>query len=737
MASIDDIDAEAIVRKYLERKVVVDREDEAADSADEITAVLEATALSFLLFPQAALTFVLRAKNILQQILDADLALLDYMLKAIDDVQNPNEPIEDTSDLLEAQSALVEVDRIGRISDEVRAYDRYTSAVDRFLERQLGKALKRRKRGEFERSGPEAKQDLFRILSAYLPAHTIMASRLETLRSSLDNFQSVDLTRLVATKTVSKVRASLQKIQTGLQRGDVSKVSVAIELLSGAAALRSISNGRTLFDPLVETDEFPDARAIYAYSEPVAAVATGTSDTVDLFSEFPTPPQIFEFVVNQDDPEGSISNTATFPEGIYIASKRADDTELYVIPSSDRTLFVQLDGPEAEEGQTIFVQAIALTEGTWTAAEIAAEIDAALQPNASCSEWNNSGRLIIEGIDPTTRISIRDTYLGSFDGSFVYSEPDGSIHETLGFTNGQESAEAGIITPIALLEVLEVYSSGVELSLDADGAPVIRSASDAITSSLIFEEGVPELFGFSGSIFAQPGYLVLKEKGVEIDPSSLGVIVGSVVRVVDPLDASKSLRDPISRIDGTQLYFDVDVARADGEEVVILTPLVDAAQAVVEAVRPFVGTFEDDARAINRVLSPLISTPTLAQINDATNELSDLRDRVDSLRSLLADIIVQDDRNEFLEIAKNIIAGLEERGLDRAIELLSKADFSAFFGLTNETASKSSRLMKATEELVRNELPIPTRDDETPEVTAVGTNEDLRVPNEELNEDIF
>src|SRR4051812_45793383 len=132
MATVDDIDTKASVRKFLERKVVLSKSSEGEDSADEIQAVLESAAITFLLNPQAALSLILLAKNTLQQITQKDLELVDFMSAAVNDVSNPDTEITDTSDLVEAQTALVEIDRVGTVVAEGRAFGRYKSAVERF-----------------------------------------------------------------------------------------------------------------------------------------------------------------------------------------------------------------------------------------------------------------------------------------------------------------------------------------------------------------------------------------------------------------------------------------------------------------------------------------------------------------------------------------------------------------------------------------------------------------------------
>ncbi len=252
MATLDDIDTKAAVRKFLERRTVVDREDASADGADEVSAVLEAVAQAFLLHPQAVLSFVLRAKNTLQQIVTTDLEYVDYMLTAIREVDAPSEPVSDLSDLIEAQTALIEVDRSGRVSEDLQSFGRYQRAIDRFLDEQLARSLKRRRRGEFERTGREARQDLFRALLGFGPIHALLEERLRLLRESVSDFQSVDVTKIVSTRAIARVRSSLKKVSSGLERQTLSKTAAAIELLSGRDALRSVSDARSIYDPTIE-----------------------------------------------------------------------------------------------------------------------------------------------------------------------------------------------------------------------------------------------------------------------------------------------------------------------------------------------------------------------------------------------------------------------------------------------------------------------------------------------------
>lgn len=730
MAKTDDIDVKSAVRKFLERRVVVDREDETADSSSEVQAILEAVALSFLLFPQASLSFVLLAKNVLQQVVDSDIKLVNYMLAAVGDVQNPSSSISDTSDLIEAQTALVEVDRLGRVGSEVKAYDRYNLAINRFLDRQLSKSLKRRRKKEFERSGSEAKQDLFRALSVFSPTHEIMISRLGLLSESMNDYDSIDLTRTVATKTVTRVRASLRKLVSAIQRGTVSKTVSAVELLAGAAALQSISNTKKPFDPTVRTGEFPVGREISVSSEPVSAVALGDVGGTDI-SALATP---WVFNLNVDPQTGSgTAYAVTLPYTgaggrAYVTAKRATNPATFNIPALNRTLYIQLDGLTPPANEAVLVYTVTLTTGAAVPiATIISEINAVLGADATCVEMApGSNRLLIYGSASVTGIVMRTTGPGTFDGFGNFVPADGSANSAVGFSDDQTSSEIGVFSAAELIDLLAVRIPLASFAV-VDGAPQVTSNSTVPLSSLSFS-GVASEFGFDATYESFPSYLVLGEDGEEVSPADLGIFVGSEVTVLDALASSDRSfsATKITRIDGTHLFFDslLDVPRCAEADTTINSPAVAAVQRILDGVRRFIGEFDTDERDLQRVLSPLLSNPTLAQINDASKVLDDIHERLSELYDLLSSEFFTDAQTEFGSVSKQIIATLEERGMDRALDLLKQGSFSSFFALDGVTSSKSGRLLSAIEQVGRNDFPVSNREDDSPETEPLGTTPD-------------
>jgi hypothetical protein len=738
MATLDDIDTKAAVRKFLERRTVVDREDESADSAEEVAAVLESVAQAFLLHPQAALSFVLKAKNTVQQILTTDIEFVDYLLKALRDIDAPSDPVSDLSDLIEAQTALVEVDRAGRVSDDLQSFGRYRLAIDRFLDEQLAKTLKRRRRGEFERTGREARQDLFRALLAFDPIHALMAEKLALLQVSVEDFQSVDLTKIVSTRAVARVRSSLKKVSSGLEKQSLSKTSAAIELLAGRDALRSISNARSIYDPTIETGDFPANRIIRVSSQLVAATALGTDEDVDLTGV--ATPWTFSLIADVLIAGGTsfdIDIPVTGAEGRHYV-KAAEGAATYEIDVGENVLYVAFYGVAPPANEEVMVRAVALpTGGAVTLSAILSALNDGVTGllDGTAVELGN-GRILIYGDAGVTGITIRGSYPGTFDLGGSYVPADGSVHEVLGFTLDQSSGDPNVFSPAELVDLLKDRVVGLEVAVD-DGAIRITSESTELLSSIQFDvDTIATLFGFDEIYVSEPEYLELVEDGVAVDPESLGVFVGSIVQASDISEtSSRNILSPITSIEGTQLFFADTLPRCSEEVVKVDAPVVGELRTLLSRIGPYVGTFGDDSQDFQRVLTPVLARPTLAQVNDAVRVLTDVKDRLEELLALLQGVVVRDDRTSFGAVAAQIVASLQERGLDRSLELLQSGQFSVFFGVDSQSASASSRFMTAIETVGRNDYAQTTIEEDIPDLEPkAATPDDDVLPGEELSE---
>lgn len=744
MATVDDIDTKSAVRKFLERSSVVSKEDKTADSSDETTAVLESVALSFLLYPQAALSFVLQAKNVLQQVATTDAQLVSYFLKALEDIDNPDEPITDASDLVAAQTALVEVDRIGRVSNDVQAYGRYIKSINTFLDQKLATSLKRRGKNEFERTGNEAKQDLFRTLSAFNPTHNLMVEKLGQLLASVDDFRSVSLTKIVSTGTISRVRSSLSQVISGIQKQQLSKTAVAIELLSGSAALSSVSNSRDVYDPTVNTGTFPVNRTIVISSERVPATAKGnpTSTSLGLLGT----PWNFVSLVDPGDGSGAVTYTVTLPVSgasgrSYVVASSGSQT--FNIQTGHNVLYVQFDGITPPPTEAAMVRAVSLPiGGSVTISSVLTALNDVSTGliNGTAVQLGSTGRIVIYGSSPVTKITIKNGDRGTFDLiTGVYSPATGTVHNILGFADEQVSGDPDIFSPEDLVTLLEPYIPTATFAVGDNKVPVISTESTNLLASLSFSGSVASAFGFSGATIPSPGYLELIENGSAIDPTSIGMFIGSMVSTSDIQSLStRNLFSPVTSFNGTHILFDesVNLPRCEESHVEVISPAVFAVQNLFDSIRPFQRNFDQDSRNLQKVLSPILSRPTLAQVNDAKRVLQDILDNINGLLSELTSVVIRSDRMEFDSVAKQIAASLEERGLDKALELLQGCQFSDFFEVSTDGASKGTRFLAAVESVGRNELAKPTADQDQNDIEPLGTTPDANLlPGEELMED--
>ena len=112
---------------------------------------------------------------------------------------------------------------------------------------------------------------------------------------------------------------------------------------------------------------------------------------------------------------------------------------------------------------------------------------------------------------------------------------------------------------------------------------------------------------------------------------------------------------------------------------------------------------------------------------------------MDELRKVFADVsaaeVVREDRTSFGAVAAKITASLQERSLDRSLDLLQSGQFSVFFGVDSQSASGSSHFMKTIEEVGRNDYSTTTAEEDIADLEPRATTPDDDVlPGEELSE---
>jgi hypothetical protein len=735
MAKINDIDTKAAVSKFLQRQLLTPQSDNQANTADEVEALLETTALSFLLYPQAALPLVFKAKNTVRQLVQADLKALDFILEAMGDIRNPDIPINSTSDLVEAQAALVELDRLGRVGSEIPAFDRYKNSINRFLDRQLSSTLKRNRKREFERTGEEARQDIFSMLPQFNAAHSIVGERLDMLAGAITDFRSVDLRKIVSVTTLNRVRSSLRRVRDRATSGSISKTVIAIELLSGVASLESVSGFRDVYDPTVRTGALPANRSIEALSEPAKAYAETSEGPWVLGAGTWGIRGEVDPLGNGQEFDFEIPSTGA-SQSVYVYSELNVTT--VDIPSGG-TLYIHLEAAIPEDLE------IPITDGpSISLATIIADINSALT-SATCVENPSVPGIIIFGDSTISSITIRPDSSGS---SGVYTDPstNPSVHEILGFVAYQNSLPLGHFTANSLADSLKNRIPNSTVFVEGNRVVIESNETDPRLSSIRFDLGsgyVQNQFGLDGLYESLPSYIELVEDGESVDAEDLGVFIGSSVTAAEdeigPSSAIRTLNNsPITDIQGSKLFFDVARIPRGLIGVTIISPHVRSSQELMQKASKLVGFFNGDISNIQRVMSPILSKPSSAQINDAIRELNRTREKLSEVIEILDSVVPRLDRSSFSDIIRKIVTSFEERGLDRALDLLLSAQFSKFFSLTKEDSSKSSRFMRAMEQAVTSDMPVSIIEQDIDEdfgIVGDNSDEDVLSPFELENED--
>lgn len=688
MATINDIDTVAAVRKYLEVSTIVPKEQDGGDASQETQALLQTIALSFLLFPQMALSLVLQARNSLYQIVTTEIQLVQFIQKTFVDLGSPSNPVTDTSDLVSAQTALVGIDRLGRVDPTSQAYTNFTTAVQSFLDNQLSSSLKRNSRGEFERSGQEAREDLYTSYATLGSLHPVMVQRLKDLLASVSSLQSVDLTKIVASTTVTSLRNSLAQLQTNASV--LSKTVLAIELLSGQAALQSISGSRGVYDPLVQTGVLPTGR------------------TITVSSEVVTPKVVFQGT--QALPYGSADLTVkvdgevmgqslTIPNRVFLFSTQNSGS--IVVPAS---YALYLNWYTTDPSQTTTTK-IPITSGTRTRTQIKDDINTVVLPAGigRCSDIN--GYFILVGGPTVSKITVLDHGDGSFS-SDIYVPSDPSVHDLLGFHDLQATEAQGVLSITGLTCWVLAYLTNVVVTPGT--TLTLASPTTGAAGSLVLTGTLLSLYGFTNPLTAEaePSYLTLQEFGKDLDPATLGITSDCKVTVT----GDRGLGALITGITDNQLQFGVPLPRGNQLPVTVVSSLMLAVQGLLGRLATFRSAFDDTLFQFQQVLIPLLSTPTLAQINDAGDVVTNVLLQLGHMSTALQDYQVPDSEQPNLAQLNQLLSGLEERHLDSAMDLLKRGRFSEFFGLTPDSASTGGNFLSAMEQVGQNELAAPTQE---------------------------
>jgi hypothetical protein len=351
---------------------------------------------------------------------------------------------------------------------------------------------------------------------------------------------------------------------------------------------------------------------------------------------------------------------------------------------------------------------------------------------------------LIYGTATTTVLRIKLAGPGTnLLGMFTPSPP--SAHEVLGFTAPKDSLPLGIVDAEHLRIFLEQLDGDAIVTEEQGKVRITSSVTDK-TSSFLFSTtlgtGMQADLGLPATtVESFPPYLELTENSIPVAPSSLGINLGCrVVASETWATNNRTLNSKITSIEGTKLFFSGEILPRGSSSVVVKLNTEEAVQTLVKQLGA--SSVPISLTKLQQVLAPLvIKPPTAAQLIDVSSTIQSHRkilDRpavINSLRVVdpggllqISQAAMIDPSNDSANTkASLVVDSLEERGLDYATDLLARVNFAELFNLGKSQSSKASNLLANIETIGRNDYPFTTSEEDQPELTSFGNDDEDRV----------
>lgn len=268
------------INTLLSKSVILPKVSGVPSPDVETASIIESLALAMMLQPRAAYYAYYLAKNGLVAAINTEIAAIEALKLDIEDLGNVTYAIKDTSDLRRAQSAMLQLGTQNQMSSESGVFNRYSIAVDDFLNKQLAKNIKRPNATDMTRPGEEAGSSLPTDLTTLKGNHSDFLDRLYSAAVGISNFINTPFSSIVGTNAVYRSKADLDTLIKEIEADESGSQSrdAAIRLIAGRASLRTVGAPVTLQGQVVDTAlHLPPDQLLSGESEPAAVNASTPS----------------------------------------------------------------------------------------------------------------------------------------------------------------------------------------------------------------------------------------------------------------------------------------------------------------------------------------------------------------------------------------------------------------------------------------------------------------------------
>jgi hypothetical protein len=678
------------VSSLLSRSVAEGKTGGVTNSTIEATAVFESVALNLLLKPRSALYFALLARNGLQRSVQDEISLLEQLKKDIQDLGNTSFKIQGAATLQQARTALLQLEKLPRMSSEAVPLQLYSKSVDSFLEDELSRNVRRKGSDELVRPSAEAHLDLVAEMQALKEQHADTLDRLYNLTVGIDNFLSAPFNALIGTSTIARARLDLESIINQVEAaGDPSPArDYAIRLIGSRETIKSIASPPSPLDTL-----FPFGTAA---SSAASQVQVTSAQGPFLLGVSP----VFTVTVN-----GRSESSSFFAESAAILVSSPITFPL-TIPAS-YGLFVSVDG----------VQKRIPISGTFASVSaLCSAVTSQALGFVTVSQFAHDPSRWVLYFSGATKVAVLSVYwsTASETTTEVPSYTALSAHTGLGFAVGQ----VGLRTLSAQVVADAVNSLFTLISATAlhSGQVQVVSLESAPGTTLTLL--TPASFGLTGTFAAMSDVVSL-----------VGVTDHrEIVQVGDRLVFGETSTHTIIDVRQESVTIDALLPTRTGP-VAGISSLTLAYDSLISTLKNFVRrwgslSYASDLNKLDRTIAPLEASSAPGQRNTAIREAQSLEDELSSLLNLLSDpstMLPDGAALEERQIVEGILTTLQERHYDRAADLLLKCDVQALLGMDADQASYGGNFMRAASGFAQaNFLDEDTSDSDAPSSISAG-----------------
>ncbi|TXH11751.1 MAG: hypothetical protein E6R04_00525 [Spirochaetes bacterium] len=687
----------------LSRRVAEARRQGALSPEEEAIALFESIALNLMLQPRAVLLFALLAKNGLRQSVQTELSNISELRTAIRDLSNVVFSVKDTTSLSQARQALLQIEQLSKVSVSSNQFKKFDSSISEFLSKSLGKSLRRPRATELTRPGTEAASDIVTSFASLKEIHTELINRLYALAVGVENFLESPLSTIIGLTTAARARADIESLISDIEAAGSLPASrdMAVRLITNRSALKVIGDLPSLSTPVVSANS-PTGYSIQAESDPAAASRTSVSGPF-VFSASP----VVSVNVN-----GTTQTATFFPQSNFDFLNRAAVVSpidmLGLSVPANYYIVGQIDGTEFKIGP--------LTSGFVTLASV-------------ISNFNS-----LAAAAPAPASTLRaDFYISSASNRIMISHPTASIltvseaTSTLVTNPSPPPANYEIRVPISVLGLSGVGRSGsTSAQMVRDGFalqfPSLISAKTTETGVTLttlstsvgtfLTVGAPAVLGLAGTSRAASDSLRLFGTvfGVSTDPiNPIGI-----VDIGDRVEFSNSQATVVS-ITNDRIQVSIPLETARGA-ITIQSALYLLFQNFSAALGGFVTSFARQPFAVNldsldSSISSLRAGAPQSQRNVSLSFLESLETSLQSLLALIDAVPVLDPRSATSEreVVSGIVASLEERKFDKALDLFLRCQIQEALDSDFETASYGGSFLKASSTFAQSDIKVPNR----------------------------